>query len=530
MSKKRVRIREASGEIVEPARVTESREREQRRQRQATYSVDLLLSLLLFLTPLVHLLVCPYTKVEESFNLQAMHDILYHRTNLSAYDHLEFPGVVPRTFLGPLFISVLSSPIVGVCSLFGASKFAAQYIVRGMLAVMVMSSFNSFRGSVSKLFGRDVACYLVLLTLSQSHFVFYASRPLPNTFALAIALRAISAWMNRDHVAFILYSAFVIIVFRSELCILMGLLLLAELLSRRLDLVQVIFWGALGGVVSIVLTVMVDSLFWQRLLWPEGEVLWYNAVLNKSSNWGTSPFLWYFYSAIPRALWASVALVPLGCTVDSRLPWFLLPPLGFVFIYSFLPHKELRFIIYVFPMLNVAAAAAIAYILRNFKKSVFIKLMALGVLGHFAVNVVATALMLGVSHHNYPGGDIMHQMHQSIPANSDIHVHIDVATAQTGVSRFTQVNQNWRYNKTEDLKEGGAEMMHFSHLCIGAPNEDSPELSWYRRTHNVLAFAKGYAGMQRPTNLRMLLTSPPKLIVEPRIYLLERNGWRRDDV
>jgi len=64
---------------------------------------------LLFVSSLFHLIMCPHSKVEESFQLQATHDLYYHgigyaiqaqystlwNTTTSTalpYDHLQYPG------------------------------------------------------------------------------------------------------------------------------------------------------------------------------------------------------------------------------------------------------------------------------------------------------------------------------------------------------------------------------------------------------------------------------------------------------
>lgn len=65
-----------------------------------------LIEIMLLIVPLIFLLAAPFNKVEESFQTQAIHDIMFHQTDVMSYDHIEFPGVVPRSFIGPLVVAI----------------------------------------------------------------------------------------------------------------------------------------------------------------------------------------------------------------------------------------------------------------------------------------------------------------------------------------------------------------------------------------------------------------------------------------
>lgn len=56
----------------------------------------------------------------------------------------------------------------------------------------VVFSLSRLRSAVQQVYGRDTGTAMLLITAMQFHLPFYASRPLPNTFALALVALALA--------------------------------------------------------------------------------------------------------------------------------------------------------------------------------------------------------------------------------------------------------------------------------------------------------------------------------------------------
>ncbi|CAD6228615.1 GSCOCG00006462001-RA-CDS [Cotesia congregata] len=475
---------------------------------------------LVILVAAVHLLYCPFTKVEESFNLQAIHDILYHGHNLDEYDHHEFPGVVPRTFFGSLVVSGLSYPIVAIIKYFGLTKFCAQYAVRAILGLLVIYTLRLYRQTLQKIFGIELTNWFVAIMVTQYHFMYYLSRPLPNIMAMPLVLLALRGWLNQNHILFIWSSALAIVVFRAELALLLGLFLLYDIAYKKLTIPRVLKIGIPAGVCTLALTVVIDSFFWKRVLWPEGEVLYFNTVLNKSSQWGVSFANIHNIkvSSLPRGMGLSYVLVPLGMLWDARVRALTVPAITFVILYSFLPHKELRFIIYVFPLLNVATASACQRIWNNRKKTTWNYLLALAVLSHFIFNAAFTMFLLCVSSSNYPGGRAITRLHQLEKDNPYVYVHIDTLTAQTGVSRFLQMNPDWRYSKQENLTYDDPDVGQFTHLFIEAKSKNL--FLSKQPNYKIIDSIDGFSRI----TLNYKMIPPIRIEMKPMIFIMKKPG------
>lgn len=86
---------------------------------------------------------------------------------------------------------------------------------------------------------------------------------------------------------------------------------------------------------------------------------------------------------------------------------------------------------------------------------------------------------------------------QRFDRNKSITVHIDDYVAQTGASRFLQLYDAWKYNKTENMEP--AQLSRFDFLLIGSSTERhimKTVSQNFSSTHRILYSVKAFQKLQ----------------------------------
>ncbi|KAK0383188.1 hypothetical protein NLU13_9101 [Sarocladium strictum] len=468
-----------------------------------TYS-DLALTSLLFLTPLLHLLLSPATKVEESFNLQAAHDLLVYGTPTSSissrlsstYDHFTFPGAVPRTFTGAVILAGLSQPLVAILGFENA-----QFVVRGVLGLANAAALLFFRKRLGRAFGDGVGRWWIVMLVSQFHVMYYLTRTLPNmlafsltTLASALTLPSSSGLtslpLQKQSLGLLTFAA---VIFRAELAILLitTVFTLQFIYPPRPSPLpfKILIPTFLGCFFSaLILSVPLDCYFWQRPLWPELSGFLFNVVKGSSSEWGVSPWHYYFTSALPRLLLNPLAipliifaLVTPGISSQARL--LFTPSFLFLAIYSLQPHKEARFIFYVVPPFTAVAALSANYISNRASKTLSLTLFRSALAISILISAAASTAMLLFSSLNYPGGDALSELYQLAAHESGaVRVHADVLTCMTGLTLFGQNPHGLPLALLDpsDIEHAQAHVSNPPPIFLFDKTEDSVRLTWPR--------------------------------------------------
>ncbi|KAI5949425.1 ECM39 [Candida jiufengensis] len=433
-----------------------------------------------------HLVISPYTKVEESFNIQAIHDILnygvFPSDVIENYDHKQFPGVVPRTFIGSLIISAIAQPIIFVGSFFGydllANQDQLQIVVRAILGLINVLMLIRLRDSLNKITFRDrssktkglIGFWYSVLLLSQFHINYYSSRTLPNFIALPFVNYALSLLLV-GNIAGFTWLAVVGVIFRSEVGLFGVIIAIVSSLGfGESNIFTDLLFLFVGTVFGSIASVLIDSYFWGKILIPEVDSFIFNIINGKSQDWGVEPWGAYFKKYLPQIFRPPIilALTGPGLINDpaddgvinlkirhparNSLRILFISSIIFIAVMSFQPHKEWRFIIYTIPIFTLQAANGMANITMKWSSSFSNKFLTIIISIMILLSSILSLQMGYVSSFNYPGGHALAFTNNYIKdATNEVKIHMDVPACMSGVTKFGELHKlDVSYDKTEN--------------------------------------------------------------------------------
>lgn len=492
------------------------------------------LDLIFILTFSLVLVWSPYTKIEESFNLHAIHDsILIGLDDINNFDHNSFPGVVKRTSLGAIAVALpqiylqTSTQRIGqllctmrnvlikfikspsgspqnnelICQNTNLDILLTSRFILGIYVTLALIYFKNsiIQVSYRKSPNKRIAIIWQLMTYSLPHLLFYVSRTLPNVMALPTTLIGMGLFIKGDLPKSLMVLALSGVIFRFEILIFTIILAGITYISKLSDLKSILTNFIIGLCMGCYLSYQIDSYFWSESTIPEIQSFIFNVINGESQNWGVEPFWAYWINYLPKIFITNGFLTPITVLIFSIVslistPWknkldrvnydigtitvLVWSALSFIAILSINGHKEWRFLIFTIPVLTLGGASLLDYI--YIKHKTIVKLL---LVGGFILGLINSVLFTYISSWNYSGGEIVQKLNMRVldegPQLGIVNIHWDVGTCGNGANLFCQLKDdlttdklNVNYDKYEGNDINGAKFKYW----VQYKDDDIPEL------------------------------------------------------
>ncbi|PRT55695.1 GPI mannosyltransferase 3 [Wickerhamiella sorbophila] len=263
--------------------------------------------------------------------------------------------------------------------------FGGLFRLANLLHINYMVPGKVFCGLVAAT--GDIYTYKLALKLTKSRqvaqlafwaslasvFNFYAgTRAFSNTFEMALTAVSLYLWpmtadnlqTNGDLSRFVgtLILANVTVLLRPTNAALWIIMYLHLMWILRKDLIKILAFNWVSCVMVLVLQVAgngLDMFYHKSWIPPIGMFLYINGMVNVSSFYGEMPWYFYFVSGFPMLLMAFLPFAAYGL--------YRLGPKSLIFnivlsqtaIFSFVAHKEARFLYFLLPLLHIAMATKV---------------------------------------------------------------------------------------------------------------------------------------------------------------------------
>jgi GPI mannosyltransferase 3 len=265
------------------------------------------------------------------------------------------------------FFPALLAPVLWLLDLFGV-RAGLAFVVMARL-FMVSLSLVSIGAAIEyarRLAGRPAALLAAFPLALFTPLLVFSHRTLQETasapFVTLVPLLFLSKTPKAARIAGIL--AGIACILRFQCVLLAGIFLLQLLFTRRVAEAKA--YSIAGAGVALAAGLL-DLVTWGTPFHSLVTYVRFNLVQGGASNFGVAP-PWYFLTSLISSVGPAIWLVFAGFLLGAPRAWATAAACAvFVAAHSAIPHKELRFLLPVVPLLLSIAAAGLASVLARFR-------------------------------------------------------------------------------------------------------------------------------------------------------------------